>query len=378
MTYNAQGELASLTDPTGNTTTWTYADCTTGSVCGEPATRTNAAGQTTTFDAYDADGRLMAMTTPNGLKVRYDYDARGRLTALTETPPQGSPRRTTFTYDAAGALTTVTDALGASTRYTYDAAHALVAITDPLGNTASTTYDADGNPTGITLSDPQGRVAARLTAAYDLHQHLATWNDGVSTTSLVHDALGDLTRTTNALGATTSFQYTPDQDLTTTIDALGGVTQDQYDPAGQAIGLTTPNGAQTTEVRDDLGEVLSQSSPDTGTTTYTYDAAGDVRTRTDARGVVTTYTDDALHRVTGVTETRPAAGAPAVAGFLQQARQGLTQLLQHAGFQGPRFLQSPGTITVSYDACTGGIGRICGVTDDSGTTTSPTTHSVIC
>ena len=50
--------------------------------------------------------------------------------------------RTTFTYDAAGQLKTVTDPLSRTTTLGYDAAGNVTTVTDPLSRTVTYAYDA--------------------------------------------------------------------------------------------------------------------------------------------------------------------------------------------------------------------------------------------
>ena len=73
---------------------------------------TNALGHITNYNTYDGNGRLTQMTDPNGLVTAYTYDLRGRVLTITETPPVGSARTTTFTYDDAGQLKTATSPNG--------------------------------------------------------------------------------------------------------------------------------------------------------------------------------------------------------------------------------------------------------------------------
>ena len=88
----------------------------------------------------------------------------------------------------------------------------------------------------------------------------------------------------------------------------------------------------TTYKYDDKGRVYQVISPDTGTTTYSYDPAGNLISKTDAKGVTISYQYDALNRLT--TIDFPADVDTAYA----------------------------------YDTCPNGKGRLCSMTDASGTT----------
>ena len=72
---NALGNETSVTDPSGNTTTYAYANAAYPTLV---TSSTNALGQTTSY-TYDADGRLTKTTNPDGGSVATTYDADSRV-----------------------------------------------------------------------------------------------------------------------------------------------------------------------------------------------------------------------------------------------------------------------------------------------------------
>jgi RHS repeat-associated protein len=92
------------------------------------------------------------------------------------------------------------------------------------------------------------------------------------------------------------------------------------------------NNDTTTYKYDDKGRVYQVISPDTGTTTYSYDTAGNMISKTDAKGVTISYAYDALNRLTNIN------------------------------------FPSDTGIVYAYDTCVNGKGRLCSMTDVSGTT----------
>jgi RHS repeat-associated protein len=345
LTYNAAGQVASINGPrtdVNDVTTLAYHTCTTGGACGQLASVTNALGHVTTYNSYDANGRVTQVTAPNGLVTGYAYDARGRVVTVTQTPPGGGARVTRYTYNAAGDVTSVTFPDGVALAYTYNAARKLTRVTDNAGNYVDYSYDLKGNRTAETTRDPAGALVRSLSTAYDLRNRASHINAGGSVTTLVHDALGNLLEATDpnqgqaGSGLKTTHQYDALNRLLGTIDALSGTTSYGYDKADRLTQVTAPNNATTAYAYDDLGNLLSETSPDRGTTTYAYDAAGNLLQKTDARGVTVSYSYDALNRVTSI--------------------------------------DYPGTsedVSLAYDSgpyCTAGIGRLCEVVDGSGTT----------
>src|SRR6185369_17768883 len=77
----------------------------TGHTLGDLQTLTNAAGQVTQFNLYDPAGRVRQMTDPKGVVTDITYTPRGWVSTVTTTPPSGSARTTTYSYDNVGQLT---------------------------------------------------------------------------------------------------------------------------------------------------------------------------------------------------------------------------------------------------------------------------------
>ena len=102
LQYNSMGQVSQIDGPrtdVSDITTLSYYDCASGGGCGQIKTLTNALGQVTAFDSYDANGRLTEQTDPNGLKTNYAYDLSGRALSVTQIPAGGSPRVTQYSYD---------------------------------------------------------------------------------------------------------------------------------------------------------------------------------------------------------------------------------------------------------------------------------------
>jgi len=98
--------------------------------------------------------------------------------------------------------------------------------------------------------------------------------------------------------------------------------------------VRTHNNIVTEYQYNDFGDRLQETSSDRGITTYEHDNASNIIRLVDARGITVNYTYDALNRVT-------------LAAYPDASEN----------------------ITYRYDNCQNGIGRLCEVTDPSGTTT---------
>jgi len=138
-----------------------------GHVAGDLQSITNAAGHVTQFTLYDRAGRVRQMVDPNGIVTDTAYTPRGWVSSVTLTPPGGTARTTSYTYDNAGQLTGVTLPDGSTLGYSYDAAHRLTGVTDAKGNTVTYTLDAMGNKTGEQVKDLSGNLQRNITRVYD-------------------------------------------------------------------------------------------------------------------------------------------------------------------------------------------------------------------
>jgi RHS repeat-associated protein len=298
-TYNSFNEPLTITDPLGIETENTYdshGDLTETAVNGLSSTyisTTYVVCQTSCPSGYVA-GDVESMTDPNGKTTTYTYDSHGDLasTSLTVSsltdvtsdsyntlgeqycevspnanaasvscPAFGASRvadTSTWVYNADGNVTNATDAAGNTTAYTYDADGNQTQVTDPLSNVTKTTYDADDRTSTVTSG--YGTSSA------------------TTTTNLYDIAPG------SCPSAPTGTTY-----CTQVENGLSNTTTSYYNALDQMIEQAPPN-------------TTAQS-----VTTYTYDGVGNVLTETDASGTTTnTYDDD--NRLTGVTYSGTASG----------------------------------------------------------------------
>jgi RHS repeat-associated protein len=179
--------------------------------------------------AYDALGRTLTVTQPDGSTVTTSYsgntttvtdeannqristtDALGRLTTVTEDPGSGSHFNyaTNYFYDTLNNLTCVeqhgsaTSATGCASnpsndatsawrvrRFSYDSLSRLLSATNPESGTLSYVYDANGNVSTKTAPAPNQTGSATVTTNYS------------------YDALNRLTLKSYTDGATATVKY---------------------------------------------------------------------------------------------------------------------------------------------------------------------------
>jgi RHS repeat-associated protein len=215
--YDALNRLAKTIggDP-AEVTTYTY------DAHGNLQTVTDALGRVTTYE-YDALDRLVTVVDPAGGTIRYAYDANDNLTKVVD--PRGL--ETLYTYDGLGNRLTVESPDAGLTRYEYDCAGNLTKRTDARGKEVSYTYDALDRPTRLTYDNGAGQI----TYEYD-----AVTSGG--------GGIGQLTRMTDPTG-TTSWFYDRHGRITSKTHDRAGValaTGYVYDTSGRLTRMTYPSG----------------------------------------------------------------------------------------------------------------------------------------
>jgi RHS repeat-associated protein len=332
-TYNSFGQVLTIDGPrtdVSDVSTIAYYTCTSGAQCGQVNTITNAAGQTTTFNTYNAYGQPLTITDPNGVVTTLAYDARSRITSR-----QVGTETTGYSYYPTGLLNTVTLPDSSTVSYTYDGAHRLTDITDGLGNHIHYTLDAMGNRTAQSAYDPSNVLSRTHSQVFNtlsqLYQDIGAAGGTTVTTTLGYDSNGNQTSAAAPLSRNTGTQYDALNRLSQITDPASGVTVLGYDANDNLASVTDPKTLQTTYTHDGFGDLTQLVSPATGTTVNTFDSGGNLHTATDARGAIATYGYDALNRVTST--------AYQIGGTTDQ------------------------TLSFTYDAGTNGKGRLTGASD---------------
>jgi RHS repeat-associated protein len=288
--YNAMNQLTSITGPLGDVSKFGY------DTSGNLASITDALGHVTNVTQYDANGRPLSMTDPNGLVTTFAYDARGR-----QTQRNAGGEKTLYFYDLVGDLDQVTMPDGSVYVLGYDAAHRLISVTDSLGNQIVLTRDGNSNVIAENVYDSKGNLTQTRGHAYDAMNHVIQDIGALGqATKYTRDANGNITSVTDPLGYVTNIVVDALNRAVQSTDPNGGVTQVGYNALDQILSVTDPRYLVTKYNPDALGDPLSVQSPDSGTTANAFDAAGNIVSTTDAKGQTTRITYDLLYRPTSV------------------------------------------------------------------------------
>ncbi|MFG1777592.1 DNRLRE domain-containing protein [Micromonospora sp. NPDC049048] len=348
--YEADGDLAWVVDPMGNTTTdpEDYKTSYTYDAWGQMLTATDANGNTTVNNSFDPNGYPQTITDAKQKSTTFVYDVRGNVLKVTD----ANGKETTQTYDtfgrplenrvpkdqAAGDFV-VTPAPkydqndnvyesyapnGAVSKAVYDQADQVtytLAPVDVAGDPerkTSFTYDKVGNL--LTTTEPKGNLTTLAgdfvtTNVYDeIYQLTGVVNAKGDRITYEYDNVGNVRKVIdpikNASAATddytTLYEYDWSHRLTKTTDALGKFTTSTYDRDG-LVKATTDQLGNTTEVTFDPRGLPSQvkvpHKNDAGvityrTTKYEYDEVGNQTRTISPRGVATTDDPDDFATVT--------------------------------------------------------------------------------
>lgn len=289
-----------------------------------------------TTNVYDPDGTLCGARgalCSRTIQATTDTNGSQGFSAT----PTGTPRTSTYTYNANGSMLTMD---GPRTDVSDVTAYAYYPNSDPdlgkRGNVATitnaaghvtsiTAYNAHGQP--LTIVDPNGLTT---TLVYDLRQRLTSRTVGTETTSYEYDGVGQLTKITLPDGSFLTYSYDAAHRLTGmqdnlgnriayTLDAMGNRTQEQVFDPGNSLAQTRSRvfnnlnrlfqeigaASQVTEYAyDNQGNVTSVKDPLNKVTANAYDALNRLRQVTDPGLGVTQYAYNGLDALTGVTDPR--------------------------------------------------------------------------
>ncbi len=229
---------------------------------------------------YDALGRVVSMTDALSNMTSYTYDGVGNR--LTQQEPggncSGSPPTgcTTFTYDGANQLKTITYSDGVTpnvTNINYDNDGQRTSMTDGTG-TSVWTWDSLHRLTSYTDG-----VGAEVQYSYNLRNLATTISyPGSLNVTRAYDNAGRLTSVQDWLGNSTSFGYDVNANLTTeTLPSASGIVDTfAFDAADRLMSISDKKGKTTlfsaTYTRDNASQLTSDSSISSSTGSYRYDS----------------------------------------------------------------------------------------------------------
>jgi len=289
--YDLAGRVIATIDARGNETNTHYDPANRVIEVDQPAV---SAGTPKTFTTYDKNGNVLTLTDPNGHTTTNTYDALNRLLTSTDaanitvtntwdqvgnklTVEDGNNHTTTFTYDGLNRNTSVTDAAGHATTFQYDAMNKTQRI-DALGQTTTYLYDVRNRLSNVVYASGAAANSQR-NYAYDNVGNLLSVTEPNKTAANVVYAYDPLNRAVSETsnGQTHAYVY----------DLAGNRLQTTYGGTGRII----------TSTYDALNR-LSAMTESGRTTGYGYDLNGNIAQKTAPNGDTEAYSFDALNRAT--------------------------------------------------------------------------------
>jgi RHS repeat-associated protein len=260
-----------------------------------PTSFTNAMNKVTTFE-YDTLGNVTKVTDPLGRITQSTYDAWSQLTCVVgpvryaagvSCPTGGGALplgAAGWTYNAAGNLTSWTDARGNTTTYAHgNASHPqdVTSMTDAEQRVFTYTYDAYGNPNSTTAT-PSAGVTLTSRAVYNPDSQLTCTVSPRQVAALVQCPAA--TVTTFPLGAQGTVYDAAKATVSSSVNAKGATTTYGYDTDNNLTTVTQP---------------ITTTTPTTTTTTV-YDHAHRPTTSTEATGTTSALLNTTVYDIPAI------------------------------------------------------------------------------
>lgn len=333
-------KIKTKVDGRGNTTTFNY-DASTGNLLSVVKPTVGGLTPQVTY-TYNARGQMLTMTDETGIVTKFTYDTtyEKMLTSVVDfgTTPHLN-LTTSYGYDSVGNVTSVTDPNGAVWSTTWNSERLRTQTTSPSPFSYITNYTYDANNNWLTTSKQTGGSPAwqTVTNTWTANNKVKTVTDplGYVTTNTydnmnrlwkVLDAAGKLTTVTyNAAGkvanktdnAGTVFDartYTNNGFIATQTDARSKVTTYTYDGFDRSSKTTYADASwEGNSSYDGNNNVLTYRMRSGNTVTFTYDALNRISTKTPTGQPTVTFTYDLAGRMkthsTSVVAGNPASGS---------------------------------------------------------------------
>jgi RHS repeat-associated protein len=206
-------------------------------------------GTRQTVFGYNANGDLAVVTDPLGRQAQYGYDAVGRVTQIER--PDGS--LVGFTYDPTGNMTALVNPNGVSHGFGYNRVNNRSSYATPLSGTYQYRYDRDRRPTETVL--PSGRI---LRNVYDSGRRVRTETPegDIFFNYLCGSKLGSVTRSGEGIS------YTYDGSLLTSETMSGSLSEAiNYVYNNDFLPLQATYAGQSTGYGYDNDGLLTQAGP---------------------------------------------------------------------------------------------------------------------
>lgn len=312
-TYDSQQRLKTVTDPLSHVITYAYDGDADG--VSDPDAKHQPTRVYHTVDGilnetkttYTAAGNVETVTDAAGYTTSFEYDTLDRLT-YTRMPGVGSPYTQVISYTAMGDPYQVRDARGTVTTYSYNkrrqqTGSSVTATTvDGTVQTIAPAVDYDNNRYAYLKTDSLGRFTTSTFSATG--KLLTTQHSALPGVNLVNNTYDecDLAKTsTNVLSQTSTFYYDTASRATDVVDHLLRNFHTDRDNDDRTKGVRNALNQTTGTSYNDILRQSTTTNPLLQSWTMQMDAAGRLYQRTNARSQTWTYNNDAAGRLKTLT-----------------------------------------------------------------------------
>lgn len=339
--YNVLGQVTSTEGGTAfsgvNVTTWLTQETRTYTPTGQVWTIANGAGNTTT-NTYDGLDRLLQVADPLNRRTRNVYDPAGQITSVIRAYGSALPQDyARYTYSSNGQPLSVRDANNNRSVYVYDGFDRLCRLYFPVQTIGA-------NAANLGAGGIEGQIACADAAragedyegyGYDPNSNRtslrlrSTEQIGYTFDNLNRESVRDIPGGTSAdvyslydlagRRLSSRFVSTGGSGITYGYDTAGRLTSEtsfgralnfQYDIGSNRTRLTWPDSNYVTYSYDALNRVdLVRESGTTTLADYDYDTLGRRGQITRGNGAVTTFEYDNASRLTGLDQDLPGGAA---------------------------------------------------------------------
>lgn len=240
--------------------------------------------------------RLSGITDTAGRELEIVTDKAGRIIRVDYLYDKNRDMLVSYTYNEAGDLCGVTDALGQTMVIEYSG-HLMTKRTDRNGQSFYWEYEKiRGELRCVHTWGDDGWLEGKI--EYHKGYNLVTNSLG-ETSRYDFTPEGYITAVTDPLGNMRRIQYTEDKDIYRVIDAEGNITGYDYNEKGQLTHIYYPDGGEQLYGYDADGHVNIIQSPEGRSTTFFYEG-GLVKYANLANGTVITYQYDEYRQLSGI------------------------------------------------------------------------------
>jgi RHS repeat-associated protein len=281
--YDALGRAIQVTNPDGSTVLTTY----TGSATqAQDEGNGNGTQRVTRISQSDALGRLKSVCEVSSATLVGENPTPASCGLLVP----GTGFLTTYGYDPLNNLTQVSQGTMSPRTFVYDSLSRLTSATNPESGTITYTYDANGNlatKTGPKQNQINATTTVTTTYQYDALNRLLSksYSDGTTPTASFFYDSSSWSNLTNAIGRLVESSAGPGIRTYTEYDPMGRVSfQYHYTPLGGQNGYSMP---------------------------YTYDLLGNMTSASDGFFHTYFYAYSTASRLTGLTSSFSNSQSPA-------------------------------------------------------------------